>query len=155
MSTLERAIAISAEAHAGQVDKNGEPYILHPLRVMLAMESDVGRIVGVLHDVSEDCPGWPPSRLAREGFSTDVLAALEDLARPKLSPVPSYSVYIDCLARFGTPVARAVKIADLEDNLRYDRMKRLSIADCERLQGRYRPALKLLTAATELRGARL
>ncbi|HUP50107.1 MAG TPA: GTP pyrophosphokinase, partial [Thermoanaerobaculia bacterium] len=54
MSTLERAIMIAVQAHAGQVDKAGEPYILHPLRVMLKLTSDEERIVGVLHDVVED-----------------------------------------------------------------------------------------------------
>jgi (p)ppGpp synthase/HD superfamily hydrolase len=59
MSTLERAIAIAAEAHAGQTDKAGAPYILHPLRMMMGLTSDEERIVAVLHDVCEDCPGWP------------------------------------------------------------------------------------------------
>jgi guanosine-3',5'-bis(diphosphate) 3'-pyrophosphohydrolase len=56
MSTLERAICIAASAHAGQVDKAGAPYILHVLRVMLAMSSEEERIVAVLHDVLEDTP---------------------------------------------------------------------------------------------------
>ena len=54
MSTLERAIAIAATAHAGQKDKGGHPYILHPLRVMLALQKEDERIVAVLHDVVED-----------------------------------------------------------------------------------------------------
>lgn len=58
LNTLERAIAIAAEAHAGQADKGGAPYILHPLRVMLAMSGDDERIAAVLHDVCEDCPAW-------------------------------------------------------------------------------------------------
>lgn len=37
MATLERAIELAARAHAGQVDKAGAPYILHPLRLMLAV----------------------------------------------------------------------------------------------------------------------
>ena len=55
MSTIERAIAIVAEAHEGKVDKAGAPYILHPLRVMLKMATTEERIVAVLHDVVEDC----------------------------------------------------------------------------------------------------
>ena len=55
MSTLEKAIAIAAEAHAGATDKAGAPYILHPLRVMLKVKSPDARIVAVLHDVVEDC----------------------------------------------------------------------------------------------------
>ena len=52
---LENAIKIAVEAHAGQVDKGGSPYILHPLRVMLSLDREEERIVGVLHDVMEDC----------------------------------------------------------------------------------------------------
>ena len=48
---LEKAIKIALEAHIGQVDKGGNPYILHPLRVMLSLNSEEERIVGVLHDV--------------------------------------------------------------------------------------------------------
>lgn len=44
MSSLERAIAIAAKAHAGQIDKAGQPYILHPLRVMLRLTSETERI---------------------------------------------------------------------------------------------------------------
>lgn len=39
--TLERAIEIAAATHAGQTDKGGAPYILHPLRVMLRVRSAV------------------------------------------------------------------------------------------------------------------
>ena len=56
MSTLERAIQIAALAHAGQFDKAGQPYILHPLRVMFRMEEEHERIAAVLHDVVEDSP---------------------------------------------------------------------------------------------------
>jgi GTP diphosphokinase / guanosine-3',5'-bis(diphosphate) 3'-diphosphatase len=56
MSTLETAIALAAAAHAGQTDKAGQPYILHPLRVMLCMQTNAERMVAVLHDVVEDTP---------------------------------------------------------------------------------------------------
>ena len=60
---LEQAIKIAVEAHTGQVDKGGNPYILHPLRVMLSLDTEQERIVGVLHDVVEDC--------APEGYQWD------------------------------------------------------------------------------------
>ena len=65
---LEKAIKIAAEAHTGQVDKGGNPYILHPLRVMLSLNTEEERVVGVLHDVVEDCApeGY---RWDRHGFS--------------------------------------------------------------------------------------
>jgi (p)ppGpp synthase/HD superfamily hydrolase len=73
MSTLERAIAIAAEAHAGQTDKAGAPYLLHPLRMMMGLTSIEERIVAVLHDVCEDCPGWTLERLRGEGFTKEIL----------------------------------------------------------------------------------
>src|ERR1700742_4520783 len=74
MSTLERAIVIAAEAHAGQLDKAGAPYILHPLRVMLRVGTAAERIAAVLHDVAEDTP-WTLDALAAEGFAAAALAA--------------------------------------------------------------------------------
>src|ERR1700761_5827102 len=81
MSNLERAIAIAAEAHAGQQDKAGAPYILHPLRVMLRLSSNDERIVGVLHDVCEDCPGWTLDRLRSEGFAKQILTAQNSVTK--------------------------------------------------------------------------
>src|SRR5688500_10666886 len=56
---LERAIEVAVVSHAGQADKNGEAYILHPLRVMLAVRERGGSVeqqaAAVLHDVIEDC----------------------------------------------------------------------------------------------------
>ena len=54
MSTIERAIEIAAAAHAGQRGKDGDPYIFHPLRLMLAVKTDSERMAAVLHDVVED-----------------------------------------------------------------------------------------------------
>jgi hypothetical protein len=79
MSTLERAIVIAAEAHAGMTDKAGAPYILHPLRLMLALSDASDRIVAVLHDVVEDCDGWTLARIRSEGFSEEVIEALESV----------------------------------------------------------------------------
>nr|WP_200931688.1 HD domain-containing protein [Paenibacillus sp. Leaf72] len=51
---MNKAIEIAAKAHEQQKDKAGHPYILHPLRVMLSLNTEEERIVGVLHDVLED-----------------------------------------------------------------------------------------------------
>ncbi|MDI3292501.1 hypothetical protein [Janthinobacterium tructae] len=59
-ATLERAIEIAAATHAGQTDKGGAPYILHPLRVMLRVAPGAQQIVAVLHDVVEDSDGKIP-----------------------------------------------------------------------------------------------
>jgi (p)ppGpp synthase/HD superfamily hydrolase len=83
--TLERAIAIAATAHAGQVDKGGAPYILHPLKVMLRMSTLEQRIVAVLHDVVEDC-GVSLDDLREEGFSEEVLSAIESVTKVPGAP---------------------------------------------------------------------
>ena len=134
MSTLERAIAIAAEAHAGQADKAGVPYILHPIRVMLRMQTLEERIVAVLHDVLEDCPAWSASRLWDEGFGPAVLAALDALTRREGEP------YMEFVRRAAAdPIARRVKLADLEDNLDATRLAELTARDRSRMD-RYRRA---------------
>ena len=76
MATLEKAIEIDVRAHAGQVDKAGQPYILHPIRVMLRMGSEAERITGVLHDVIEDSDVTLED-LRDEGFDAAILEALD------------------------------------------------------------------------------
>lgn len=141
MSTLGRAIEIAVEAHAGQVDKAGAPYILHPLRVMLSLDGEEDRIVGVLHDVIEDCPAWTPDRLRAEGFSEKLLTALAHVT--KLSEDEDYAAFIARAAR--DPIARRVKRADLVDNLDVRRLPSVSEKDGKRLS-RYLAALAHLDA---------
>lgn len=134
MPTVERAIAIAAEAHTGQVDKAGQAYILHPLRVMLAQNSDAGRIVGVLHDVVEDTD-WTFEQLRREGFGQDVLKALEAITRR------SEETYEEFVQRaVENPIARPVKRADLLDNCDMGRISKPTQKDQDRI-ARYRQVL--------------
>ncbi len=72
---LEKAIEIAIAAHRGQVDKAGAPYILHPLRIMLAMDTEEEMIVAVLHDVVEESK-VTFTDLAIAGFSLDVIHAV-------------------------------------------------------------------------------
>ena len=76
--TLERAIAIAAEAHAGQKDRAGAPYILHPIRLMIQMDSESAMMAAVLHDVVENSV-WTLDDLRKEGFSNEVLNAVDSL----------------------------------------------------------------------------
>lgn len=140
MSTLERAIAIAAEAHAGQRDKVGAPYILHPLRVMLRVQRPAERIAAVLHDVVEDTP-WTLDRLAAEDFAPDVVAAVDALTR---RADESYEAFV---ARAGAdPIARVVKLADIADNLDPSRIAVFTEADHARM-ARYRAARSALERA--------
>lgn len=121
--TLEIAIEIAAKAHAGQKDKGGQDYILHPLRVMMRMETNEQRIVAVLHDVLEDTH-ITEADLRREGFSEEIIAALKCLTRieapsPLLRPGQGKEIYLtEFIPRIAkNPLARAVKLADLADNM--------------------------------------
>src|SRR5436305_1493029 len=110
MSLLENAIRIAVEAHRGQKDRAGKPYILHPLRVMHSVETDDERIVAVLHDVVEDTY-WTLERLAQEGFPPHVLNALDCVTRREGE---EYSDFVERTAT--NAIAIRVKLADLKDN---------------------------------------
>ena len=129
MSTLERAIQIATDAHHGQVDKAGNDYILHPLRVMELGNSLEEKIVGVLHDVVEDTD-WTFERLADEGFSPIILDALRCVT--KLSEDEPYDHFISRVQ--ANPLAIAVKLNDLSDNMDIRRLKTLTEKDFIRLQ---------------------
>ncbi|WP_237883363.1 HD domain-containing protein [Pseudomonas sp. PGPR40] len=135
--TLERAIAIAAAAHEGQVDKGGAPYILHPLRVMLRVNTLEERIVAVLHDVVEDC-GISFDDLRKEGFSETVLMAIASVTKV---PGESYEEFVERAAQ--NPIGRVVKLADLEENSDLSRITQPSWEDLERVE-KYRRAIGVL-----------
>ena len=138
MSTLERAIEIATEAHRGQFDKAGNDYIGHPLRIMAAGRTTEEKIVGVLHDVVEDTD-WTFERLAAEGFSAEVIEALRCVT--KLSENEPYDKFIARVKE--NPLAVAVKLNDLSDNMDISRLKELTEKDFKRLQ-KYHRAYKEL-----------
>ena len=139
MSTLQRAIEIATEAHQGQLDKAGRDYIGHPLRVMEMGKTENEKIVGVLHDVIEDSD-WTFVKLAEEGFSDEVIAALKCVT--KTSENENYDNFIDRVKK--NPLAAAVKINDLTDNMDVRRLPYLSDKDVKRLK-KYLKAYKRLT----------
>ena len=139
MCTLQRAIEIATEAHKGQFDKSGKDYIGHPLRVMEMGKTEDEKIVGVLHDVIEDTD-WTFQRLEAEGFSEKVIAALKCVT--KLSENENYDDFIDRVKK--NPLAVAVKINDLTDNMDIRRLPYLSDKDVKRLK-KYLKAYKRLT----------
>ncbi len=138
MSTLERAIAIATEAHKGQYDKAGNDYIGHPLRVMDMGRTEEEKIVGVLHDVVEDTD-WTFDRLAAEGFSQEIIDALRCVT--KISENENYDDFIERVKK--NPLATAVKINDLTDNMDIRRLPYLSDKDVKRLK-KYLKAYKKL-----------
>ena len=132
------------DAHAGQLDKAGKPYILHPLRVMMAVESpslDSARKVAVLHDVVEDSDETIESLDARFGLTAEEQAALRMLTH---GDDEDYAAYVERVAT--NPLSRAVKLADLRDNLDVTRLEQVTERDAKRIT-KYLQSLRRLEAA--------
>ena len=140
MATLERAIEIAKQAHAGQVDKGGADYIGHPLRVMEMCDTEEQKIVAVLHDVVEDSD-WTFEKLEAEGFSSEVIEALKCVT--KLSKDEDYDEFIKRVMR--NELAMKVKVKDLEDNLDLSRITDVTQIDIERGAKYYAAHDKLTT----------
>jgi (p)ppGpp synthase/HD superfamily hydrolase len=141
--TLDEALRIAVDAHAGQLDKAGKPYILHPLRVMMTVESpslDSARKVAILHDVVEDSPWTVESLDARFGLTHEEQAALRLLSH---AHGDDYDAYVEQVAT--DPLATAVKVADLRDNLDVTRLEQVTERDAKRIS-KYLRALRRLTA---------
>ncbi len=123
MSDLNRAIQLAAVYHAGQFDKMGKPYILHPLRVMLSLGLDVTdshRIVAVLHDAIEDTE-LTDEMLREEGYTEEIITAILLLTKPKDKHGFDEDEYYRKIMQ--NALARPVKIRDLEDNMDYRRLR--------------------------------
>ncbi|MBK9026814.1 MAG: bifunctional (p)ppGpp synthetase/guanosine-3',5'-bis(diphosphate) 3'-pyrophosphohydrolase [Propionivibrio sp.] len=139
MSTLERAIVMAAEAHAGQMDKAGAPYVLHPLRMMLRLSTSDEMIAAVLHDVVEDC-GVSLEMLRAEGFSEQVLEAIDSVTR---RAEESYEEFV--LRAASNSIGRRVKLGDLLDNSDLSRIKHPTARDYARVE-KYRRAIETICA---------
>jgi len=139
MSMLERAIAIAAAAHTGQVDKAGQPYILHPLRVMLRVTSEHERIAAVLHDVVEDTD-VSLDRLIAEGFPSEVISAVEALTKR-----PGESRMDAAHRAAANEVSRKVKLADNAENMDLSRIQNPSPRDFARIE-EYKAVREILLA---------
>lgn len=134
---LQKAIEIATKAHAGQLDKAGEPYIEHPMRVMVAGATDDEKIVGALHDVIEDTH-WTFEALIAEGFPMHIITALRHITRLPDEPYDKFILRVK-----KNRLATAVKLNDLSDNMDIRRLPYLSDKDIKRLK-RYLKAYKRL-----------
>ena len=140
MPTIERAIEIAATAHAGQRDKAGQPYIFHPLRVMLRVDGAHEQMAAVLHDVVEDT-AITLDNLAQEGFPSEVLRAIAALTK-----LPG-ETRLEAAARAAAdPVARKVKLADNAENMDLSRIPNPTDKDYARCR-EYEEVRALLLAA--------
>ncbi|WP_312117635.1 HD domain-containing protein [Brevibacillus reuszeri] len=133
MNALEKAIVIATEAHAGQVDKGGSPYILHPLRIMLRMRTEDTMIAAVLHDVLEDTDVTVED-LKKAGISEAVIEGVVALTKQ------AGETYTDFIRRAKcNSIAKTVKLADLEDNCDLTRLSNPTEEDFQRVE-RYKRA---------------
>jgi (p)ppGpp synthase/HD superfamily hydrolase len=127
---LNKAIKIAEKGHRKQVDKYGAPYIKHVMRVMEYGKTLDEKIVGVLHDLIEDCPDYSYEFLRKQGFSETQIFAIECLT--KNPPNEDYDEFIKRTEK--SPLAIAVKLNDLRDNMDLRRINRpLTEKDLKRL----------------------
>lgn len=137
MSDLEKAIHFATRAHEGQIDRYGKPFILHPLRMMMRMETESEKIVSVLHDVVEKS-NRTLEDLRREGFHEEIIDAVDRLTK---RPGEDYENHIERTKSH--PLSRKVKIADLEDNMDPKRIIDFSKEDKKRLERFHKSWLRL------------
>jgi hypothetical protein len=134
---LGKAIEIAVSAHADQVDKGGQPYILHPLWVMNQVKhlGEDYMIVAILHDVIEDTK-WTLEKLREQGFAGNIIYALGLLDFNNID----YEERIReiALLRNLHPIARVVKMKDIEHNTQITRLKGLRKKDFDRLEKYHR-----------------
>ena len=138
MNTIDIALRIATAAHAGQLDRDGYPVILHPLTVGLMGHTDEEKMAGFLHDVVEDT-SVTFDNLIEEGIPTGVVNAIRVLTHGKES---DYYDYIQGIIESGNPIALQVKYNDLKHN--FERGK--AHPDLQQKHGK---ALEMVKAAIE------
>lgn len=137
-SNTKKALKLCFEAHKNQVDKSGMPYVFHPFHLAEQMEDEKTTIVALLHDVIEDT-NYAFDDLIRLGFDDDVIEALKLMTHDDDVPYMEYVAKIK-----DNPVAKAVKLADLQHN---SDLSRLDVVDEKALmrKEKYAKAIELLT----------
>lgn len=123
---LNKAIALAKIAHERQVDKGGQAYIDHPLRVMNAVETVEEKIVGVLHDAVEDSE-LTLEDLRREGFPDSIVEAIDAISKRSGEKRQEYLKRVK-----SNSIALTVKIADMRDNADISRIPNPTERDHER-----------------------
>jgi len=136
---LQKAILIAKNAHFGQFDRAGKPYISHPIRVMDSVNTIEEKIVAILHDVIEDTD-ITADDLRREGIPEKLIKELLVLTH---TPDTEYDDYVKNISLF--KIASAVKLADLKDNMDITRLDEITDRDIDRLKKYHRNYIHLRT----------
>ncbi len=134
---IKTAMNIAFKAHLNQVDKNGYPYIAHPIHLAETMSSESATIVALLHDVVEDSEVTFDD-IKNFGFSIEIIEALKLLTHDKNADYTEYIKNIN-----SNPLAKEVKIADLKHNMDLTRIENVSEKDIARAS-KYKKALDFL-----------
>jgi len=137
---LEFAIKVAVEAHSGQFDRGGTPYILHPLAVMQMVDSNESEVrqIAVMHDVIEDCKDFTYKKLKDIGFSDRVIEGLRCLTKV---PGEDYDDYLERVSNNRDAIL--VKLSDLRHNSDIRRLKGVSEKDIARTAKYFESYLKL------------
>ena len=134
----KKAMRIAFEAHREQTDKNGMPYIFHPIHLAEQMETEETICVALLHDVVEDTP-ITLADLQKEGFPKEILDAIAMMTHDDAVP------YMDYVREIGkNPIAAAVKLADLKHNSDLTRLDTVDEKALKRAE-KYRKAIEVLS----------
>jgi (p)ppGpp synthase/HD superfamily hydrolase len=134
---FDKAVEIATKAHEGQTDKSGKPYIGHVMRVSLGCKTQKSKVVALLHDVIEDTD-VTLEQMEELGFSEYIIKAVLCLTHQEGE---SYEDFIKRAAK--NPIAREVRIADLEDNMDVRRLCEVTEKDFVRMD-KYLSAWKYL-----------
>ncbi|MDD2139743.1 GTP pyrophosphokinase [Pseudomonas putida] len=134
---IDMGLEWALKAYSGKVDKGGKPYILHPLRLMSRLDDPISQLVALLHDVIEDSP-ITGDELRAAGFPESVVGTVEVLTRRSGE---TYEAFIDRIRT--NPLARKVKLLDIEDNLNLLRLSAVTDKDLKRV-AKYHRAWKRL-----------
>lgn len=134
----KKALKLCFEAHKNQVDKTGLPYVFHPFHLAEQMDSEIAVVCALLHDVVEDTP-LSLQDIAEMGFPREAVEVLALLTHEEGVP---YMEYVQRIKH--NPIARQVKIADLQHNSDLTRMDTVD-EWAQRRNAKYSEALRILT----------
>ena len=137
-SMVDLALSIARKAHEGQLDKAGVDYIEHPIYVASQVDTEEEKAVALLHDVIEDSP-VSAEELLQAGLPETVVTAVQVLTKKKEQ---DYQTYLETVKK--NPLARVVKLADLEHNSDLSRLSSITEKDRERLK-KYKKAIEFLS----------
>ena len=137
-SIVDLALSIARKAHEGQLDKAGVAYIEHPIYVASQVDTEEEKAVALLHDVIEDSP-VSAEELLQAGLPETVVTAVQVLTKKKEQ---DYQTYLETVKK--NPLARVVKLADLEHNSDLSRLSSITEKDRERLK-KYKKAIDFLS----------